>query len=44
MFEHPKLKEFNTKYKALLDHWKKGNCTMQEVLEAIEIIEMIKRR
>lgn len=39
---NPKLIEFNIKYKALLEHYRNGNCTIQEVLEAIEILEKIK--
>ena len=41
MSGHPKLIEFNERYKVLLDHWRKGNCKMQEILEAIEILEKI---
>lgn len=41
MLGHPKLIEFNTKYKALLEHWKNGNCTMQQVLEVIELLDKI---
>lgn len=41
MLGHPELIKFNRKYKALLDYWRYGNCTMQQVLEAIEILEKI---
>lgn len=41
MLGHPKLIEFNERYKVLLDHWRNGNCTMQQVLEVIEILEKI---
>lgn len=41
MLGHPKLIEFNTRYKALLEHWKNGNCTMQQVLEVIELLDKI---
>lgn len=39
MLGHPKLIEFNKKYKVLLNHWRNGYCNMQEVLEAIEILD-----
>lgn len=39
MLGHPELIEFNRKYKALLDHWRDGHCTMQDVLDAIEVLE-----
>ena len=39
---HPKLIEFNEKYKALLDHYRNKQCTMQEVLEVIEILDRLK--
>lgn len=41
MLGHPKLIEFNTRYKTLLEHWKNGNCTMQQVLEVIELLDKI---
>lgn len=41
MLGHPKLIEFNTRYKALLEHWRNGNCTMQQVLEVIELLDKI---
>ncbi len=44
MLGHPKLIEFNKKYKALLEHWKKGNCTINQVLEVIEILESVKTK
>lgn len=43
MLGHPKLIKFNKKYSALLNHYKNGNCTINEVLEAIEILEKIKK-
>lgn len=43
MLGHPKLIEFNKKYSVLLKHHKNGNCTINEVLEAIEILEKIKK-
>ena len=36
---HPKLIEFNEKYKALLEHYRNKNCTMQQVLEVIELFD-----
>lgn len=39
MLGHPQLIKFNRKYKVLLDHWYNGNCSMQEVLGAIEVLE-----
>ena len=41
MLGHPKLIEFNEKCKALLKHWRNGNCTMQQVLEVIELLDKI---
>lgn len=41
MLGHPRLIEFNERYKALLEHWKNGNCTMQQVLEVIELLDRI---
>lgn len=38
MERHPKLIEFNKRYKVLLDYWRCGYCTMNEVLEAIEVL------
>lgn len=39
MLGHPQLIEFNRKYAVLLDYWRNGNCTMQQVLDAIEVLE-----
>ena len=39
MLGHPRLIEFNTKYKALLEHYKNKDCTMQQVLEVIELLD-----
>ena len=39
MLGHPELIKFNRKYKVLLDHWRNGSCTMQDVLDTIEILE-----
>lgn len=39
MLGHPDLIEFNTKYKALLQHYRNGDCTMQQVLEVIELLD-----
>lgn len=39
MLGHPELIKFNTRYRVLLEHYRNGNCTMQEVLEAIEILD-----
>lgn len=39
MLGHPKLIEFNRKYKVLLNHWRNGFCTLNEMMEAIEILE-----
>lgn len=36
---HPKLVEFNTKYKAILDHYRNKKCSIQDVLDAVEILE-----
>lgn len=36
---NPELIRFNKRYKALLDHYKKGYCTMEQVLEVIDILE-----
>lgn len=36
---HPNLIKFNERYEALLKHYINGNCTMQQVLEAIEVLE-----
>lgn len=33
------FRRFNRKYKAIIDHYKKGLCTSQEMLDAIEVIE-----
>lgn len=41
MLGHPELIKFNRKYKALLDYWRDGNCTMQQVLDTIEALEMV---
>ena len=41
MLGHPKFIEFNRKYKVLLDYWRDGNCTMQQVLDTIEILEKV---
>lgn len=41
MLGHPKLIEFNNKYSVLINHWKNGYCTIQEVLEATEILEKL---
>lgn len=43
MLGHPKLIEFNAKYKVLLEHYKNGNRNINEMLEAIEILEKIKK-
>lgn len=39
MLGHPQLIEFNKKYATLLEYWRNGHCTMQEVLDAIEVLE-----
>jgi len=39
MLGHPRLIEFNTKYKALLEHYRNKDCTMQQVLEVIELLD-----
>lgn len=36
---HPDFIKFNKRYKTLLNYWKNGGCTMQNVLDAIEILE-----
>lgn len=36
---HPKFYEFNVRYKVLLDHWRDGNCTMNDVLDVIEVLD-----
>lgn len=36
---HPQLIKFNEKYEVLLDYYTKGYCTLNEFLEAIEILE-----
>lgn len=36
---HPSLIKFNERYEALLKHYRNGDCTMQQVLEAIEVLE-----
>lgn len=41
MLGHPELIKFNRKYKALLDHWRNGYCSMNQVLEVIEVLEKI---
>ena len=41
MLGHPDLIKFNKKYEVLLDYWRKGCCTMQEVLDAIEVLEKV---
>lgn len=43
MLGHPKLIKFNKKYKALLEHYNNGNCTINEMIETIEILEKIKK-
>lgn len=42
MLGHPYLIKFNRKYKVLLEYWRKGNCTMQQVLEVIELLDKYK--
>ena len=39
MLGHPKLIEFNRKYKVLLEYYSKGRCTLEEMLEVIAILE-----
>lgn len=39
MLGHPKLIEFNRKYKVLLEHYRRGRCTLEEMLEVIAILE-----
>lgn len=41
---HPKLIEFNEKYKAILNHYRNKNCTIQNVLDAIEILEKFNKK
>lgn len=41
MLGHPQLIKFDRKYRALLDYWRDGYCTMQEVLDVIEILEKV---
>lgn len=36
---HPKLIEFNEKYNAILKHYRNNNCKIQDVLDAVEILE-----
>lgn len=38
---HPKLVEFNNKYKAILKHYRNGNCSIQDVLDAVEALEKV---
>lgn len=39
---HPKLIEFNEKYDVLLEHYRNKQCTMQQVLEVIELLDRLK--
>ena len=39
MLGHPKLIEFNKKYKVLINYWRNGFCTLNEMFEAIELLE-----
>lgn len=41
MLGNPQLIRFNQKYSAIIEHYRNGNCTAQEMLEAIEILENI---
>lgn len=43
MLGHPKLIEFNQKYCVLINHWKNGFCTLDQMLEAIEILENLEK-
>lgn len=36
---HPALIRFNDKYKAVLKHYRNKKCTIQDVLDAVEILE-----
>lgn len=36
---HPMLIRFNEKYKAILKHYRNNKCTIQDVLDAVEILE-----
>ena len=36
---HPLLIKFNEKYKAILKHYRSGNCSIQDVLDAVEVLE-----
>lgn len=38
---HPKYIEFQEKYKTLIDYYNNGNCTLQQMIDAIEILEKI---
>lgn len=36
---HPQYITFENKYKTLLDYYNNGNCTLQQMFDAIEILE-----
>lgn len=41
---HPKYIEFENKFKTLIDYYNKGNCTLQQMFETIEILEKFELR